>query len=88
MPRCAGGIVELLSGAFIEQPSDLVAALQAATEQAQARLTISRLSPNTLFSEATQALLTPETRTLGLVFYSQLQGAVSAPHRPSGRAWC
>lgn len=69
-------IVQLLSGAFIDQPTNLLSALQAATEQAQNQLTLARFSPNTLFSEATLVLLNPETRTLGLVFYGQLQGAL------------
>lgn len=59
---------------------------QAATKPAQTRLTLSRVSPNTLFSEATQALLTPETRTLGLVFYGQLQGAMSGAPLPLGQS--
>ena len=37
---------------------------------------VARLSPNTLYGEATLALLHPATRTLGPVLYSQLQGAV------------
>ncbi len=36
---------------------------------------ISRISPNTLFGEATQAFLNPETRSLGPVLASQMQGA-------------
>jgi len=37
---------------------------------------ISRLSPNKLYGEMTLALLNPETRSLGLLFVSQLQGAL------------
>jgi ABC-2 type transport system permease protein len=37
---------------------------------------LNRLSPNTLFAEATLALLNPGTRSLGPVFVYQLQGAV------------
>jgi ABC-2 type transport system permease protein len=41
---------------------------------------LNRLSPNTLFAEATHALLNPGTRTLGPVFAFQLHGAlVGAP---------
>jgi ABC-2 type transport system permease protein len=41
---------------------------------------INRLSPNTLFAEATHALLNPGTRALGPVFAFQLHGAlVGAP---------
>src|ERR1700742_5180153 len=38
--------------------------------------TLSRLSPNDLFAEAMQAILSPQTRTLGAVFLDQLRGAV------------
>jgi ABC-2 type transport system permease protein len=37
---------------------------------------LSRLSPNDLFGEAVLALLSPDTRSLGPIFLSQLQGAV------------
>ena len=37
---------------------------------------LARISPNTLYGEATMALLNPATRSLGLVFMSQLQGAL------------
>jgi ABC-2 type transport system permease protein len=43
---------------------------------------ISRLSPNTLYSEMTLALLHPETRSLGLVYMSQLQGALMGAPLP------
>jgi ABC-2 type transport system permease protein len=48
-------------------------------DQIQLQLMLSRLSPNTLFAEAVTALLNPTTRALGLVFPSQMVGAVSAP---------
>jgi len=35
-----------------------------------------RISPNELFAEAMQAVLSPTTRTLGAVFLEQLRGAV------------
>lgn len=44
--------------------------------QAEVGQCIARLSPNTLFSEATLAILNPATRSLGLIFQSQLEGAV------------
>jgi ABC-2 type transport system permease protein len=37
---------------------------------------ISRLSPNTLYGEMTLAILSPETRSLGLVYVSQLRDAI------------
>jgi len=75
-------LVQLLSGALAAQPTDLMGALQAATERAQTELALSRISPNTLFGEATLALLSPETRTLGLVFFGQLQGAIMGAPLP------
>jgi ABC-2 type transport system permease protein len=69
-------LVQLVSNAFVGQGADLLGALQAATERAHTQLVLGRLSPNTLFGEATVALLNPETRTLGLVFFGQLQGAI------------
>jgi ABC-2 type transport system permease protein len=44
--------------------------------QAQLGLTLSRLSPNTLFTEATVGLLQPSTRSLGLVLPSELEGMI------------
>jgi ABC-2 type transport system permease protein len=43
---------------------------------------IARLSPNTLYGEMTLALLNPATRSLGLVFLTQLQGAVMGAPLP------
>lgn len=45
-------------------------------------MTISRLSPNTLFAETTQAFLSPTTRALGPVFASQMQGALRGSPLP------
>jgi ABC-2 type transport system permease protein len=41
-----------------------------------------RLSPSTLFGETMLALLHPTTRALGLVFPSQLQGAIAGTPLP------
>ena len=45
---------------------------------------ISRISPNTLFSEATLAFLSPTTRALGPVLSSQVQGSVRGAPLPLG----
>lgn len=51
-----------------------------AVANAQWQSGIARISPNTLYGEMTLALLDPSTRTLGLLFLSQLQGAlIGAP---------
>lgn len=58
--------------------------LQSMLAQAQLELNLSRLSPNTLYGEATVGLLNPVVRSLGLVLPIQLQGAVlGAPLRLS-----
>jgi len=44
--------------------------------QAQMELALTRLSPNTLYSEAMLALLSPTTRAFGLVLPVQLEGAI------------
>lgn len=54
--------------------------------QAEVGQMIARISPNTLFSEATLAILNPSTRSLGLIFSSQLQGAVMGMPLPFGQS--
>ncbi len=54
--------------------------------QAQTLQTLSRISPNTLFAEATLALLNPATRAFGLLLTSQLQGAVLGTPLPVGQS--
>lgn len=44
--------------------------------QKQLELTLSRLSPNTLYAETLVTLLSPEARFLGPVLFTQLEGAV------------
>jgi ABC-2 type transport system permease protein len=48
-------------------------------DQVQLQLTLSRFSPSMLYGEAVQAILHPTTRSLGLVFVDQLQGAIGTP---------
>ncbi|SON58402.1 ABC-type transport system involved in multi-copper enzyme maturation, permease component [Hartmannibacter diazotrophicus] len=47
---------------------------------------LDRISPNTLYSEAAAALLNPSTRSLGLVFLSQMQGAIPGAPLPLGQS--
>jgi len=49
---------------------------QSILAQAQLELSLTRLSPNTLYAEATLALLNPVVRSLGLILPIQLQGTV------------
>jgi ABC-2 type transport system permease protein len=51
-----------------------------AVANAETERMVARISPNTLYGEATLALLNPATRSLGVIFLNQLQGAlVGAP---------
>jgi ABC-2 type transport system permease protein len=47
---------------------------------------LSRLSPTQLFSDIVQAILNPSTRTLGPIYFSQLQGAVIGAPMPLGQS--
>jgi len=54
--------------------------------QAKIQMTLSRLSPNTLFVEATIALLSPAVRSLGLILPFELQGAIMGAPLPVGQS--
>lgn len=43
---------------------------------------LARISPNQLFAEAVTAILSPDTRSLGLIFVSQFEGAVMGAPLP------
>ncbi|MBX6323000.1 MAG: ABC transporter permease [Rhodospirillaceae bacterium] len=62
------------------------ATLMSQFEHVQTALTVSRVSPNMLFGEATLALLNPATRALGPIFFSQLEGAVMGTPLPFGQS--
>jgi ABC-2 type transport system permease protein len=47
---------------------------------------LSRLSPSTLFGEVVLAILNPSTRSLGPIYFSQLQGAVIGAPMPLGES--
>jgi len=51
-------------------------------DQLMLQQTLSRFSPSTLFGEAMLGILHPTTRALGLVFVSQLEGAVMGSPLP------
>jgi ABC-2 type transport system permease protein len=61
--------------AGIVAPVDLLNPLSEVANR-QWDLGLSRVSPSTLYGEMTLGLLNPATRTLGLVFMSQLSGAI------------
>jgi ABC-2 type transport system permease protein len=54
--------------------------------QVQLEQTLTRLSPTTLYSEITLALLHPTVRALGLVLPIQLEGAVLGAPLPLGQS--
>ncbi len=56
--------------------------LEEVLAQARLELIFSRLSPNTLFVEATIALLSPTVRSLGLILPLELQGAIMGAPLP------
>lgn len=59
-----------------EALSPAATSMTAVLDQTHVAQSISRISPNVLFGEATLALLNPGARTLGPVLFSQLQGAL------------
>ncbi len=75
---------------FIAQavsPSDTMAILGIPSlAQIELQMTLARLSPNMLFAETVQAILNPSTRSLGLVFPSQMMGAVRGAPLPFGQS--
>ncbi|MDD3997224.1 MAG: ABC transporter permease [Sphaerochaetaceae bacterium] len=53
---------------------------------AQLEVLLSRISPNTLFAESALALLSPSTRTLDVVMFTQLEGALMGSPLPFGQS--
>ncbi|HEC24032.1 MAG TPA: ABC transporter permease [Chloroflexi bacterium] len=76
-------IAGLLAQAFVPlrfgTPQEILA-------QAQLARTLARLSPNTLYVEATLGLLLPATRSFGLVLPSQWEGALLGSPLPLGQS--
>jgi ABC-2 type transport system permease protein len=55
-------------------------------ENIELNLSLARLSPNTLYAETTLAILHPNTRALGPVLFSQVQGALLGSPLPIGQS--
>ena len=55
-------------------------------QAARLEVLLSRISPNTLFAESALALLSPSTRTLGVVMFTQLEGALMGSPLPFGQS--
>jgi ABC-2 type transport system permease protein len=79
-------IVQFITTAVYPPDAAQILFGQPRVEQIQLQLVLSRLSPSTLFGEAVLGLLHPTTRTLGLVFRSQLEGAVIGTPLPLGQS--
>lgn len=76
-------LVSLVSQLLLPQQIGSVEQLLSQTRLIE---TLLRLSPNTLYGEATVALLLPATRSLGFVLPSQLQGALVGAPLPFGES--
>ncbi len=72
-------LAPLVAGAVA--PIDLLDPMTA-VHQIAVQQDLSRISPNVLYGEATLALLNPATRSLGLLFPSQLSGALMGAPLP------
>ncbi|GAB4536958.1 MAG: ABC transporter permease [Anaerolineae bacterium] len=59
---------------------------EAVLAQAQLELALTRLSPNTLYTEVTLALMQPTLRSVGLILPIQLQGAILGSPLPLGQS--
>jgi ABC-2 type transport system permease protein len=55
-------------------------------QAARLEVLLSRISPNTLFAESALALLSPSTRTLDVVMFTQLEGALMGSPLPFGQS--
>jgi ABC-type transport system involved in multi-copper enzyme maturation, permease component len=60
--------------------------LQALVNQIQLELMLTRLSPNTLFSEVALAMLNPAVRALGLILPIQLHNAIPGTPLPAAQS--
>ncbi len=76
-----GMLTPLITDALVGPPTMLNQ-----LEHVRTALTVSRISPDMLFGEATLALLNPATRALGPIFFSQLEGAVMGTPLPFGQS--
>jgi ABC-2 type transport system permease protein len=70
-------LVGIVAGVIAPAPAD--ATVDEQIRNAQMEQTLSRLSPSTLYEEATLVLLNPQIRTLGLLFPEQVDRAIPSP---------
>jgi ABC-2 type transport system permease protein len=78
-PMLAPFLADAIAPMDIYNPASVIA-------NAEWGMIMQRMSPNVLYSEMTQALLHPETRSLGLVFMDQMEGAIRGTPIPFGQS--
>lgn len=72
-----GMIVDTIASAIVN--AGAIADIGAYAQLQDVRLTLARISPNTLFAESTLAILLPRVRTLGFVLPQQTVGMIPNP---------
>ncbi|MBW7884687.1 MAG: ABC transporter permease [Caldilineaceae bacterium] len=75
----AGLLAQTLSPIQYSTPQEIL-------QQIELEQTLSRLSPNTLYVEATIGLLNPAVRSFGLLLPTQMQGAILGAPLPLGQS--
>ncbi len=72
-------VVQFISTEFYPPTVMQVVFGQPNPDQMQLQASLSRISPSTLFGEAATGILHPEKRFFGLVYMSQVEGAIGTP---------
>jgi ABC-2 type transport system permease protein len=81
-----GSVAQMLAAVIAPPDPRYTAAFLPTPDTVAWEQILSRVSPNTLFGEAALALLDPKTRSLGLIYLVQLQGAVRDGTLPLGQS--
>ena len=76
-------IANLITEAMIP---DQLTSIEQITGLAELNQTLNRVSPNTLYVEATTGLLLPDTRSFGIVLPTQMEGAILGAPLPVGQS--
>lgn len=76
-------IANLITEAMIP---DQLTSIEQITGLAELNQTLNRISPNTLYVEATTGLLLPDTRSFGVVLPTQMEGAILGAPLPVGQS--
>jgi ABC-2 type transport system permease protein len=74
---------DIIAGLMAQSISPIrIGYLEEYISQQEAYQSVSRLSPNTLYTEIMVAILQPETRSLGILLTSEMQGAIQGTALP------